>query len=849
MTGGSVKITLRPLRLAFLVRPTEEHAVNAAVETASFLWGGAFSPIIPVYGKLPKFWGRDLGQGPSANSVVEGYLDAFDPDFVVTVGSLESQDLKFAHRHVIKCSEIVTGIEDDNTPAFGVGMVEVLQGFGDREFKFLRQHPVSISLPEIGAGPDRLFLKSVFGVLPTRLESEFKEAWKSLPGVQFKKCTLGNYSEFLSSNNLFLRRIGSIDIEPTSTWSFRRQDCIFFMNADSLLDIIDYWNLRASGWTVIPVCKKVADSPNVQQFATQFVEKNSFAFRSNPNLFNETMVLRSRTSRREDVVQFVQSLRLTQPKHPHESKIVYNFMYPRIWDEWARDKDSAEPCGLKVSEETYEMSGDKTIKFRSQLPQFAVKFGGHDKPRCANEIEVHIWSDDLLAAEVVPEGDWLLAHAVGAFGLDEAWRCGKRGLVHLPSHKDSPEHLTINSAESVFSEWLKNKGWETSLSNNGYIARQMLKHLGGVWAVGLLARSSAIELFEQFSIGRPKQAEKGGIFEADQNVLAKQESGRTLSPEAFHEALRKIASKDKYKVKDIDQLAASFIKKHMVQLGIKVQCHECRQRSWYSIKDADYELKCPQCLSVFCLPEHNPKEIKWAYRAIGPFSLPRQAHGVYSVLLTLRFFARQLHGATTPMLSFTAKKGTILIEADLGLFYQRSTFSPSRTDLVFAECKTFGCFERKDAARMAILAEQFPGAVLVFATLKKSLTNTEKRVLRAVVNRGRRYWKAERPYNPVLILTGNELFTDEHPRSVWRNLGGIYAMHEHAWGDDSELISLSDDTQQLYLGMKPWRESLMDRQKRANLRKKPGNAFQGDLLQEEMIKVSFPVAMRQVPFK
>ena len=43
--------------------------------------------------------------------------------------------------------------------------------------------------------------------------------------------------------------------------------------------------------------------------------------------------------------------------------------------------------------------------------------------------------------------------------------------------------------------------------------------------------------------------------------------------------------------------------------------------------------------------------------------------------------------------------------------------------------------------------------------LKQSiLTKTEKKLLRPFVNRCRRYWKAERPYNPVLILTGNELF-------------------------------------------------------------------------------------------
>jgi len=163
------------------------------------------------------------------------------------------------------------------------------------------------------------------------------------------------------------------------------------------------------------------------------------------------------------------------------------------------------------------------------------------------------------------------------------------------------------------------------------------------------------------------------------------------------------------------------------------------------------------------------------------------------------------------MLSFTAKKAATTIEADLGLFFQKSNWRGTRTELVFAECKTLNCFEKKDADRMISLAKEFPGAVLVFATLRKSLTGQEKQILRPVVNRGRRYWKAEHPYNPVLILTGNELFADREPRQVWKELGGAFAAHSHSWGDQRELVSLADATQQIYLDMEPWHKWLEDR--------------------------------------
>jgi hypothetical protein len=126
---------------------------------------------------------------------------------------------------------------------------------------------------------------------------------------------------------------------------------------------------------------------------------------------------------------------------------------------------------------------------------------------------------------------------------------------------------------------------------------------------------------------------------------------------------------------------------------------------------------------------------------------------------------------------------------------------------VFAECKSYNDFERKDVQRMRLLASQFPGATLVFATLKDSLKPKEKRLLRPFVNRRRRYWREDRPSNPVLILTATELFAEEEP--------------PRCWGQESKyvtpapaLLHLCDLTQQRYLDMQPWHDWLEDRWKR-----------------------------------
>ena len=110
--------------------------------------------------------------------------------------------------------------------------------------------------------------------------------------------------------------------------------------------------------------------------------------------------------------------------------------------------------------------------------------------------------------------------------------------------------------------------------------------------------------------------------------------------------------------------------------------------------------------------------------------------------------------------------------------------------------------------------------IAVFATLKKKLSDKEKKLLKPFVNKGRRQWKTEKPYNPVLILTATELLSDWGPPECWRDAGDFYkpfaAKYKHFW---RELIPLCDITQQMYLGLKPWSEWLDERREKIKKRR------------------------------
>jgi len=562
---------------------------------------------------------------------------------------------------------------------------------------------------------------------------------------------------------------------------------VFYLNSRSPTDLLDYWNLRALGWNIIPVSSNAATQENLRSVVELFVNENAYPFRGNPDIYNATTFLPSASHSMKDVEQFGGSLKINPPKHKHDSRILYQWWYPRIWDEWAREKDSGAPCDFDIAKEEQDINTDDSISFKSIMPSFADRFGGHHKPRCANDLRLRFWSPREIFAEVIPEGDQRIAAAAGALGWDD-WRCSRKGLVHLPIHKHWRERLQLPIAQRVFEAWLKAHGWKAEVSEKGHIARQILKQMGGQFGLNLLALSKMVDLLDQ--ITREKVLRAG----------------------AMRQRLIEIAKTDEYHVFDANRLLERLIEQRIVQLGLFLQCPTCRQRSWHSIVEASYTIDCPKCLESFNLPAQS--QIRWGYRTLGPFSLPNYAYGAYGVLLAFRFFSRLLDAATTPMFSFTALNESKRIEVDLGLFLERMHFGTPETELVFIECKTYSEFDRDDVDRMSSLTTQFPGALLVFATLKTSLTERERKLLIPLVNRGRRYWKADRPYNPVLVLTGNELLTDKNPRRQWEKLGGDFVRHSRAWGDQRELVSLSDATQQIYLGMQPWHMWLRERHER-----------------------------------
>jgi hypothetical protein len=782
---GSIEIKSRPLRLAYLVDPNDAKQVRKAIQLSSSLWGGTTFPIIPLWKKMPKGWVDKPLKSPPAKSVILGYLSAFDPDVLVQLSKEVPDFVTAAGREVIKGEGIWEDPESKRrgSPRYGIGIFEILQDIFDKSFKYRPKYPLRVVIPKI---PSQLalFWAAVLGEVPPSvdkllMEGDFGEALDiERPAFQTEQ-----WSDLLKGNVLFPRRLTQHDLNILGRASFGRDVNVFFMDASKTGDVIDYWNLRAMGRTVVPAPRQLKDHPQVVEVVTDFLRHSRKPWPHKPDVFDVASIIRSRHSTMDEMEAWAKSLKCArETDNPATPFYMLQHWYPRVWDEWARSKDSAEPADAYGREESIEIAetSERRIRFKPLLPKFANERAHSGEPRCANEVGFRLYGESEFLAEVLPNssGDNLTRAIGGLTSFKGDWRVGRHGLVKLVKDTFS-ETRDIPAAADIMFAWLSDMGWTPKLSTAGLLATQMYRQLEGNPQY-VLRNQELLGLFEYMS---------GGPVDKDGCPVAK----KKLSAE------REVSVEEIKKRIGDSRLYEYLLSKGVFRLGMRVQCPHCRRRSWFPLESVRDSFTCQRCLHSFPAAG-NLDTGAWFYKTTGPFSVPGYADGAYAVLLTAMFFDdHTMHSMqTTRVLSLEADTGSEKLEADVACLWQDSYYGDRNDGVLFAECKTYDLFKRDDFNRMRNLAKTFPGAVLVFSTLRKTLTAKEIAGITRIAKAGRKYWKPERPINPVLILTGTELLNFSGPPYCWEE--PIKTKFDHFHG----LLGLCDASQQIYLNLPSW---------------------------------------------
>lgn len=790
MNNINVDIRLRPIRFAFLVRPDDKEKLLKIFQINTCLWGGKYNPIIPFFTRRPNWWQRDGRGNENAKQIINGYLDFFEPDFIVEAENNLADNFGFSSERILKLSDMFNFDSGRRREGYGLSVNELYKELYKKEFQYVRRHKFRTIHVEVTDNQFKSFSACCFGAFPTqRRLNYFKKNYKYVFDPEIIKLDGDALLELYESGGAASPlRMGSDDIEVDN---YNRNDpTLFILDANQPRDLLDLWNLRIIDSGIVPIPIQWIDV--LSPYCKKFVDENYRPLPGNPHgVMIRPRSLFSRSIPTNDM----ENIFNTYLSIDREGANMRQDWYPSFWRPTPDYMSGLSRPTIKSSEKSDSFTIDTEkpeLRFEPLHPEFSEKYGNDF--RWANVIRLSDWSFKNQIASVFPINYRNPSIPKYGFGRDNILSTSE-GLVIFPKYKNLMEHWSLMDGTTALNTWFQDNNITATLSDAGRATQQIIQTLDGFSGVRSIAHPEIVKFL---------------------NMMARRPITRSAHYREFQQRINNVAQDSNWRGREFETL----VEQKVVELGLEIKCNKCSSWNWNSINQLDYSLVCDHCLKEFDFPITNPagsRTARWSYRVIGPFAFPDFAKGGYSAALAIRFFADALGSFDRSAVTWSSGQELELpdgkkSEADFILWYQRKRFRENDypTKIIFGEAKSFGreVFKDEDIAKMKLLASSFPGAVLVFATMKEAdqLSQDEIDRIKKLANWGREYDKERQQTRaPVILLTGTELFTPYHLEEVWKNKGGLHEkIIEPGWVRIEKLGTLADFTQQLYLGMESY---------------------------------------------
>ena len=774
----------RPLRFAFLLEGWEDSCrLRSAIRLFTSLWGGRYNCLVPIQLDPPP-WTRGRRSGIE---IAEGYLGAFEPDFLVTDNLGLTEGLSYEDDRVLVMSEL-SGQHADTPFSHGIGVDELYRWMWNDDFQYEKRDPPEVVLPRAVEVEHELLVATCFGEFgkfpgQNARGPDFEGIFRHVFGASDLDVTA---DELL---RLHLKGVGyplSAGAHHLETW--QRDPVLFVLDPASILDLVDFWNLRALGMNPVPV-----PVPWLDELTPQLAELAKALHRPhphNPGYVLSAEMICGRSLEAAEVRAHEERLRAKSAPGALLLK-----RYPRVWHPWSRAHEDARRMNIAASRAVTDevvLTGDR-ISFEACPLPLRTSRSPYRKADSARVVRVRSYLDGSSIASVTPSELRSAGPVIAYPSLHPAW-FSSEGIV-VTANGTNRFFWKVPRGTEVCRSWLSQHGFKLEVTSGGKLMHEAMQRLGGLDNTRILTREKLARLLNRMA-GRPDRPPKTYPWQA----LV----GKSAEPKNKND--RRLA----------ELSVQVLVERKALEVGATLDCAHCGQDNWYGLDQLGTSLECDRCLQDFDFPATKPPPKPWRYRTVGPFAVENYIQGGLSVLLSMRLLASTSAGARgdgiTWCPSFTLKRNDGSwgeVEVDAMAFIEQIEPYAGSVFPVFVEGKSYGkkhggsIFEEKDIFTMRRIGERFPGAVLVFATLSSSLKQADVDSIKPLAKEGRQPIADGHWQNAVVVLTGRELFSEFGPPECWETLDESEAfakMSSAAWS----LHRLADATQQLYLGMEPY---------------------------------------------
>ena len=630
MTIG-INQTVSPIKFCFLIEPNSENKFERAVKIAFSYWGGIFSPILPLHSVLPVDFKNEYDIEYDALNYYKNTINNFDPDIILYDSSLDGEFIKtvIGDRIFLTIEDFLTDTEKGEIK-YGISIPELITNIIETEFKFARNDNLKLSLPN--TQNSGLFLKSFIGCFVDIFQTELNNQLKSCSYFEQPEITFENIADHFPCKNLSTLNINMQEIKTYSERHWYKGEGIYFLNETRVNDIINYWNLRALGWSIIPIPLSQIDN----EYFAGFIELFS-KFQLNKSESFALINFQISTTTTSELKQKIEhKLQEVKNKIGGNLNFAFQYWFPRFWAKersiLEADKVLCEKTKINSTYSQFEVQ-DNQVKFKIDNLPFKLKYNynlivSHKVNLTFNYFDKYFIDAGLIyGIETID-----FTRLTHSYGLDK-WRLSKTGLSHYISRDDEEVYFFIPKAKDFFKVFFSKSGNKLNETSNGRLANEVLKNIGGIRGSYFLQNKSSLNIL---------------------NLIA---DGKTV----YHPQL--IGEIKKCLKPNNNEQANSYIKRlienKIIEFGSILQCEVCHQHAFYLPSEFEETMTCAICRNNFSLPMHQPTEIKWAYRGIGPFSKNNKVGGVITVFLTLKLFYQEFaetSGNMSALIGFELEK-------------------------------------------------------------------------------------------------------------------------------------------------------------------------------------------------
>lgn len=793
---------LRPLRIGYEVDPRSSADLTRAAQTASLHWGGTLHALLPSLRSRPSWWYPWPSPGPfrtpfpTAEKLAEVYAQAFEPDVVVDARS----DGVPPTRGPVSRREVLLGHLRTSTGqaplSVGMSVLPVFARLWQDEYRFASEHRREVVLPQPISPEYELFVDICFGRFPSD-RADFRDTYTETFRATELPVTADNLLELFS----FTARqplatpfgVGRYGLEVARFGIDRGVDvAILVADPSDPVDLFDYWNLRASGRTVVCL-----PGPWVSELATplgvRVLEQQVRGATQHITVYGGR---RSGVAGAEFVVRELQAMNVS------------------AWLSPAPGPDPGPHGDLNAAfvqaehDEIDLVASRGTIEIPLLAPRMRTE-GLWSFNAWVNTITFRSWTlpRDGSVAPFVPSRLKQLHGVLGAIAPSDA-RAGQRGLQFLSSVRPDKVTITPPSGRRVIHALLAQEGYEPKASDAGTVAEKLVEQMGGIHETSLLRHIEVLEVLNR--------AANTGVELAAGLTLSSPRIRVNFIPR--HDILKALGKA--FGKPSIDLVLHQLVARNVLRLGLVLGCNECGFPNWLELGAIQRTLQCDRCLASFQFPEATPPDQRaWGYRPTGACSVENFARGSYAVAQSLRVLESH-----EPMIWCTGTQISDSIEVDFAIIRRQRNALPRS---IFGEAKTLGPLKDADFRRAREVLRRFKDCTFVFTTFRAELTEKEKAKIARLARPNPRTVD-ELPYHArVMVLTKLELSGNESLSRCWERAGGRVARiaQEAAAYARDDIDLWADITLQLHVGLDPhtawWKRETERRDKETVLNAKP----------------------------